>query len=113
GPSIYPIIPQEVLQGQSRPGAGWCNSSPEDRNRRSIYIFVKRTLLVPEMEILDFPNTNVSCEQRMVSTIAPQALTFLNGEFIHTESARFAAQLTADKAVTARCDNPRRSRRSP
>ena len=96
GPSIFPKISKAVLATQSRPGSGWTSSDSSEANRRSIYIFVKRTLLVPEMEILDFPNTNVSCEQRMVSTIAPQALTFLNGEFIHTESARLAARLQAE-----------------
>ncbi len=45
GPSIYPTLSKEVLAGQSRPGSGWGNSSEEERNRRSVYIHVKRSLL--------------------------------------------------------------------
>ena len=93
GPSVMPRISDEVLAGQSRPGNGWAPSDPAEANRRSVYVFVKRTLPLPELEVLDFPNTNASCEQRIVSTIAPQALTFLNGMFMQEQSRRFAARL--------------------
>ena len=45
GPSVYPEIPKEVLAGQSVPGRGWNKSPPEEQNRRSVYIHVKRSLL--------------------------------------------------------------------
>jgi len=101
GPSVYPLISPAVLASQSRPGNGWGKSEPTDAARRSIYVFVKRTLLVPELEVLDFPDTNGSCEQRQVSTVAPQALTFFNGEFIHEQTAHFAKRLMAEAADTA------------
>src|SRR5207237_715364 len=47
GPSIYPPIPKEVLAGQSRPGEGWPTSPPDEANRRSVYVHIKRSLLVP------------------------------------------------------------------
>jgi hypothetical protein len=93
GPSIYPAVPRAVLEGQSRPGEGWGKSDEHQAARRSVYIFVKRVLAVPELELLDAPDTTSSCEQRPVSTIAPQALTFLNGEFMHEQSRHFAARL--------------------
>jgi hypothetical protein len=93
GASIYPAVPQAVLAGQSRPGDGWGKSDEGQAARRSIYIFVKRSLAVPELEVLDTPDTTSSCEQRIVSTTGPQALTFLNGEFIHQRAQRFAARL--------------------
>ena len=31
GPSFFVTMPEEVLAGQSRPGADWGESSPEDR----------------------------------------------------------------------------------
>ncbi len=64
-----------------------------DASRRSVYVFVKRTLLLPELEVLDFPSTEETCEQRVVSTVAPQALTFLNGEFINEQAQAFASRL--------------------
>jgi hypothetical protein len=93
GPSIYPPISRAVLEGQSRPGEGWGKSTENQASRRSIYIFVKRVLAVPELELLDTPDTTFSCEQRPVSTTGPQALTFLNGEFIQQQARYFAERL--------------------
>jgi hypothetical protein len=96
GPSVYPPIPRAVLEGQSRPGDGWGKSDERQASRRSVYIFVKRVLAVPELEVLDAPDTTSSCEQRPVSTTAPQALTFLNGEFIYQQAGYFADRLARE-----------------
>jgi hypothetical protein len=93
GPSVYPPLPRAVLEGQSVPGQNWGKSDERQVSRRSIYIFVKRSLAVPELEALDAPDTTSSCERRPVSTVAPQALTFLNGEFIRQQAAHFAERL--------------------
>src|SRR5206468_12730331 len=61
GPSIYPTIPAEVLAGQSMPGANWGRSSPEEQCRRSVYIFVKRSLPVPLIAAFDGPETDFTC----------------------------------------------------
>jgi hypothetical protein len=96
GPSVFPVLPRAVLEGQSRPGDGWGKSDERQASRRSIYIFSKRSLAVPELEVLDAPDTTSSCEQRPVSTIAPQALTFLNGEWINQQARYFAARLARE-----------------
>jgi hypothetical protein len=96
GPSVYPPLPRAVLEGQSRPGDGWGKSDPRQAGRRSLYIFVKRSLAVPELEVLDAPDTTSSCEQRIVSTVAPQALTFLNGEFANEQARALAERLRRD-----------------
>jgi hypothetical protein len=93
GPSVYPVLPRAVLEGQSIPGLNWGKSTEEESSRRSIYVFVKRSLGVPELEALDAPDTTSSCERRPVSTVAPQALTFLNGDFIRQQAAHFASRL--------------------
>jgi len=95
GPSIYPQVPQTVLASQSRPGDGWGKSDERQAARRSVYIFVKRSLALPELEVLDAPDTTSSCEQRSVSTTGPQALTFLNGEFNHQQARCFAERLAS------------------
>ena len=51
---------------------------------------------VPELELLDTPDTTSSCERRIVSTTGPQALTFLNGAFIHEQARHFASRLIAE-----------------
>ncbi len=102
GPSFYPTLPRAVLEGQSRPGEGWGQSDALEQSRRSIYIFAKRSLGVPELEILDTPDTTSSCERRTISTTGPQALTFLNGAFIHEQSRHFASRLIAEVGGDAR-----------
>jgi hypothetical protein len=93
GPSVFPSLPQAVLDGQSRPGDGWGKSPPRQASRRSIYVFCKRSLALPELELLDTPDTTSSCEQRPLSTTAPQALTFLNGAFVQEQAAHLAERL--------------------
>jgi hypothetical protein len=93
GPSVYPPLPRAVLEGQSKPGDGWGKSDAQQSARRSIYVFAKRSLALPELELLDTPDTTSPCEQRLTSTTAPQALTFLNGAFLHEQAAQFASRL--------------------
>lgn len=96
GPSIYASVPQAVLEGQSRPGEGWGNSDEHEAARRSIYIFAKRSLAVPELEVMDAPDTTSSCEQRTVSTTGPQALTFLNGDMANEQARHLASRLQTE-----------------
>ena len=90
GPSIYPKLSDEVLAGQSRPGSGWGDSAPEQRNRRSVYIHVKRSLLPPMLSAFDFPEPDRSCEARFTTLQPGQALSLLNSEFIHRQAGRLA-----------------------
>ncbi|QDU42351.1 hypothetical protein Mal52_08070 [Symmachiella dynata] len=96
GPSVYPKIAEEVLAGQSRPGLGWGKSDEAEASRRAIYIFMKRSMLVPLLELFDLADTTASCEQRSRSTIPTQALTLLNGEFLNRQAAYFAERLTGE-----------------
>ena len=48
GPGFYPTLPMAVLEGQSQPGLGWGKSDKGEQARRSVYIFAKRSLGVPE-----------------------------------------------------------------
>jgi hypothetical protein len=93
GPGFYPTISQEVLAGQSVPGKGWGNSSPEQQARRSIYIHVKRSLITPLLEDFDFPDTDTSCEARFMTTQPAQALGLLNGDFLNGEAKAFAERI--------------------
>ncbi|NND95954.1 MAG: DUF1553 domain-containing protein, partial [Pirellulaceae bacterium] len=88
GPSIYPELSAEVKAGQSRPGAGWGNSSPEEQNRRSIYIHVKRSLLTPLLSAFDFPDPDLTCEARFMTLQPGQALSMMNSDFIHQQAKR-------------------------
>jgi mono/diheme cytochrome c family protein len=90
GPSIYPTIEAEVLAGQSRPGAGWEKSSPDDMRRRSIYIHIKRSLTVPLLANFDVADTDFTCPVRFATTQPTQALTLLNSVFLQEQSRELA-----------------------
>ncbi len=103
GPSIYTDIPAAVKAGQSQPGAGWGNSSPEDKARRSVYIHVKRSLLDPFIESFDFADTDQACPVRFVTTQPTQALGMLNSDFILQQAevfADFLSEASGDSAAS-------------
>lgn len=50
----------------------------QNMTRRSVYFFIKRSQLIPMMMLFDWPEHLVSIGQRPVTTIAPQALMFMN-----------------------------------
>ncbi len=93
GPGVYPEIPAEVMAGQSVPGAGWSKSSVEDQSRRSIYVHVKRSLLVPILESYDVAETDRSSPIRFATTQPTQALGMINSTFINRQSAALADRL--------------------
>ena len=96
GPSIYTKIPAEVKAGQSQPGSGWGDSSPEDEARRSVYIHVKRSLLDPILESFDMADTDQTCPVRFATTQPTQALGLLNSEFILEQASVFADMLNEE-----------------
>jgi len=95
GPSVYPQLSAEVLAGQSRPGSGWGKSSESDQNRRSIYIYVKRSLVTPLLSAFDFPDPDLTCEARFATLQPGQALSLLNSDFAHQQAARIAQSINA------------------
>jgi hypothetical protein len=93
GPSIYPPIPKEVLAGQSVPGQGWPTSAPDEASRRSVYVHVKRSLLVPILSVHDQADTDSSCAVRYTTTVPTQALGMLNGDFTNEQAGYLAERL--------------------
>jgi hypothetical protein len=93
GPSFYPEIPAEVLAGQSQPGAGWGKSTPEQQARRSVYIYVKRSLITPIIASFDGPETDFTCPSRFATTQPTQALGMINSKFINDQAKVFATYL--------------------
>ena len=90
GPSFFPKVSDDVKAGQSVPGNGWGNSDAANRSRRSVYIFIKRSLIPPELSVFDFPETDTSCEARFLTTQAAQAMNMLNGAFMQEQSTHLA-----------------------
>ncbi len=96
GPGIFPKISPEVLQTQSMPGNGWTESPREEQTRRSIYIHVKRSLVLPILAEFDICDSDGSCSARFSTTQPTQALAMLNGEFSHEQAAALARRVRTE-----------------
>ena len=68
-------------------GAGTLN---QGMKRRSIYFFVKRSKLVPMMQLFDWPDTMTSQGRRAVTTTPSQALVFINSPEVREMARHFA-----------------------
>ncbi|MEZ0273352.1 MAG: DUF1553 domain-containing protein, partial [Roseimicrobium sp.] len=65
--------------------------TPDDEPCRAVYLPVLRSMLTPMHETFDFPDPSQIKGLREVTTVAPQALFFLNGE-LSASLARAAAE---------------------
>jgi hypothetical protein len=94
GPSVFPEIPAEL---QKTAGAQWkVSTDASERNRRSIYVFVKRNLRYPIFSLFDAPDRNEPTARRFTTTTAPQALALLNDPLAVNFGKVFAERVTKD-----------------
>ncbi len=64
--------------------------------RRSVYLFVKRSVLHPLMEGFDAPDATQSCERRLPTNVPTQALMLMNSDFMHDQAGYLAERLQAE-----------------
>ena len=79
GPSVYPPQPASVTE-LAYGGAQWPVSEGEDRYRRSLYTFNKRTAPYAAYTVFDGPTGENCLPRRDRSNTPLQALTLLNDE---------------------------------
>ena len=93
GKPVFPYIPQEILDTAQAYGR-WDNQvdGPEVW-RRSLYVYRRRTLTFPFFETFDLPDQNITAAYRNTSTVAPQALTLMNNEFVLGQARLFARRI--------------------
>ncbi|MCG9127171.1 DUF1553 domain-containing protein [Candidatus Poribacteria bacterium] len=100
GPSIFPEVSSEVLATASRPGNAWGKSPPDEANRRSVYVKIKRSLLVPILNQFDQADTDSSCPVRFSTTVPTQSLTMLNSKFYNEQAVAFANRMRWEGGVS-------------
>ena len=81
--------------------AKWTTSAGEDRYRRAIYTYWKRTSGYPGMTTFDAPSREVCTARRIVTNTPLQALVTLNDEAYVECAAGFA-----DRAIAEGGDSP-------
>jgi hypothetical protein len=88
GPSVYPPIPASVGD-TAYGGFSWPETTKtEERYRRGLYTFWKRSLPFPALSAFDAPTSETSCTRRTRSDTPLQALTTLNEKtFVHAAQA--------------------------
>lgn len=62
----------------------------EKMKRRSVYFMIKRSKLIPMMQIFDSPEPLISVGSRPSTTIAPQALLFMNNSNVREYASNFS-----------------------
>ncbi len=95
GPSVYPELPAELKAAAKN----WKPSATEaERNRRSVYIAVRRNLRYPLLAAFDAPDASETCGKRYATMTAPQALMLLNDVVVQEMAKRFATRLQKESA---------------
>jgi hypothetical protein len=93
GPAMHPFVPRNALLNHADKEKIWPKFNEAAASRRTIYAYVKRSLLVPLLEVLDLCDTTQTSPQRKVTTVPTQALTLYNGNFAMRQANHFAARL--------------------
>ena len=77
------------------------SADPAEHTRRGVYILSRRSYAFPMFRTFDRPDSSLSCPRRQVTSVAPQALWFLN----NGTGLRQAGKL-AESLVRTHGDNP-------
>ena len=93
GPSVKPWVSTDAIK------TGSTNKWPTNVKdgpgtwRRSIYVFMRRSMRVPFFETFDVPDAMQSRGVREQTTVATQALLLLNNKFVRDQAKHFAARV--------------------
>ena len=93
GPSVYPDQPVGVW---NRPYSDerWELSSGEDRYRRGLYTFMRRTAPYPSLTTFDAPSRELCTARRILTNTPLQALTTLNDPVFFEAAQHLALRMT-------------------
>jgi hypothetical protein len=106
GPSVFPPLPDGVMQLAYGP-IPWNVSEGDDRYRRGMYTFWKRSVPYPALTTFDSPQAEQSCVRRVRSNTPLQALITLNEPTFNNAARWLAWRLLNDTALN---DQARMSR---
>ena len=91
GPSVYPWQPDGLWRAAFNEQRNWQTSKGEDRYRRGLYTFWRRTVPYPSMAAFDAPSRE-TCTVRRIPTNTPlQAFVTLNDP-VYVEAAQALAR---------------------
>lgn len=77
------------------------SGDPAQHTRRGIYILSLRNFRFPMFDVFDAPVTSVSCPERDVTTVAPQALFSLNSLTVYRQARQLAGRAVRESGAGA------------
>ena len=98
GPGVYPPQPASVTTEGTYGKVEWKTSEGEDRYRRSLYTFIKRTAPFAMSTTFDAPTGEACLARRDVSNSPLQALTLLNDQMFLEAAQAMAKRIIAGQA---------------
>jgi hypothetical protein len=98
GPSVYPQIPDAVMKQSTRrvPGFWVTSKNPAEQNRRSLYVYTRRSVPYPMLEAFDMASPQLAHSRRDVTTTPQQSLTLFNNDLVYQWSHSLAARVTRE-----------------
>ena len=92
GPSVFPPVPKGLNAGNL-----WkVSKNPDDWNRRSLYIFTRRSVAYPMLETFDMASAQQVHSKRDVTTTPLQALTLYNSDLVFQWSQALAGRVVRE-----------------
>ena len=89
GPSVFAPIPKDLNAGNL-----WqVSKDPQDQNRRSLYIFTRRSIAYPMLATFDMSSPQQVHSKRDVTTTPLQALTLYNSDLVFQWSQALAGRV--------------------
>jgi hypothetical protein len=100
GPSVFPVQPEGIWHSPYS-GDRWVTSDGEDRYRRGVYTFIRRSAPYPEFMAFDMTTHEAICTRRSRTDTALQALTTLNDPAFVQPAAALARRIQTQAGDSA------------
>ncbi len=92
GPAVFPQVPANFNAGNL-----WdASKDPHEQNRRSVYVFVRRSVPYPLLQSFDLADPSHPHHKRDVTTTPLQALTLFNSDVVFGWSQALAGKVIHD-----------------
>ncbi len=102
GPSVMPPQPPGIWENSfgfyDLPDFRWKEAAGDDRYRRGIYIFLRRTAMYPTFVMFDAPGRDICSVKRPRTNTPLQALTTLNDPVFVEAAAGLARRIMTEEA---------------
>lgn len=93
GPSVKPWVSKDAINtGSTNKWPVNVKDGP-DTWRRSIYVFMRRSMRVPFFEVFDVPDGMQSRGVRELTTVPTQALMLMNNQFVRDQASHFSNRI--------------------